>query len=158
MLLLKNPVWYSAAMKKPLTKRQATYVDEKLAGRNPSVILGRVEDLNKNPKVQRELQVQQQLLAEEVEISRADVLRGLQAAINRAQVQAEPATEIAGWKEIAKILGYYAPEKKQLVLSEGQDKLLRKLESLPTEELLKLAERRRALLLDAATGVVVDED
>lgn len=145
-------------MKKPLTKRQATYIDEKMAGRNPSVILGDVKDLNKNPKVQRELQVQQQLLAEEVEISRADVLRGLQAAINRAQVQAEPATEIAGWKEIAKILGYYAPEKKQLVLSEGQDKLLRRLEALPTEELLKLAERRRTLLLDATTGAVVDED
>jgi hypothetical protein len=31
-------------------------------------------------------------------------------AIDRARVRADPAAQIAAWREIGKMLGYYAPE------------------------------------------------
>ena len=132
-------------LKKPLTVRQETYIDEKLKGRSPSAILGRVGDCDRSEKVQRELAVQQHLLAEEVEITRADVITGIRGAIDRAKLQAEPATEIAGWREIGKILGHYAPEVKKLTLSDEQDKVVRKLETLSTQELLAMVEKKRQI-------------
>lgn len=130
---------------KPLTKKQQTYIDEKMMGRSPSVLLGNVQDCDNSKRTQEELAKQQQLLALDVGITRQDVVNGIMEAINRAKLQAEPATEIAGWKEIGKILGHYAPEVKKVVLTDDQDKVIRKLESLTTAELLALAEQKKQL-------------
>lgn len=130
---------------KPLTPKQAAYVEEKLMGRSPSVILGNVQDCDNSTNVQSALAVQQTILAEQVQISRQDVVQGILDAINRAKLQAEPATEIAGWKEIGKILGHYAPETKKVVFTDDQDKVVRKLESMSTQELLEMVQRKRAI-------------
>ena len=132
-------------MTKPLTKKQQAYIDAKLTGRSVSSLLGDTSDCKKSVVVQTELKVQQALLAEEVEITRADVVQGIKDAIERARLQAEPATEIRGWVEIGKILGHYAPETKKLLLSDDQDRVIRKLESLSTAELLALADKKKAL-------------
>jgi hypothetical protein len=140
------------AKPRKLTEKQKIYVNEKMMGRKPSVILGFVRDCDKSPKVQEELAEQQQLLRDETNLTRKDVVQGLLDAINRAKMQAEPATEIAGWKEVGRILGVYAPERKELVLSQGQDKVLRHLEALPTQELLEMVEKKRQQRL----GVTLD--
>jgi hypothetical protein len=44
-------------------------------------------------------------------ITKEDVVDGYLGAIDRARLLAEPITEIAGWKEVAKILGHDAPAK-----------------------------------------------
>lgn len=46
-----------------------------------------------------------------VNITKEDVIFGMREAIDRARIIAEPATEIVGWKEIAKLLGYDSPQK-----------------------------------------------
>lgn len=46
-----------------------------------------------------------------VNITKEDVVFGMREAIDRARILAEPATEIIGWKEIAKLLGYDSPQK-----------------------------------------------
>jgi len=131
---------------KPLTPIQEAYVNEKMMGRPPSVLLGRsAEGCAASETVQRELAIQQRILAEEVQISRRDVVEGILAAINRAKLQAEPATEIAGWREVGKILGHYAPETKKVMLTDDQDKIVRKLESMSTAELLQMVERKRII-------------
>ena len=131
--------------KKPLTERQQTYVDETMMGRSASILLGEVSDCRRSESTQRELQVQQALLSEEVGITRLDVVNGIRDAIERARVQAEPATEIAGWREIGKILGHYAPETRKVLLTDDQDRVVRKLESMTTQELLEMVERKRQI-------------
>ena len=137
---------------KPLTERQQEYVDLKMTGRSPSVILGNVRDIDKNENVQLVLSEARDNLSAEVQITRADVVEGILGAINRAKLQAEPATEIAGWKEIGKILGHYAPEVKKVQLTDGEDTIVRKLESLTTQELLQLVQKKRA----AQQATIVD--
>lgn len=132
-------------MKAKLSKRQKTYVDETMMGRNPSVLLGVVRDCDRSANTQRELQIQQALLSEETGITRQDVVNGIKDAIERAKLQAEPATEIAGWREIGKILGHYAPETKKVLLTDDQDRVVRKLESMTTQELLEMVERKRQI-------------
>jgi phage terminase small subunit len=44
-------------------------------------------------------------------------LKGFQEAIDVARLRSDPAAMIAGWREIAKMCGYYAPERKQVQLS-----------------------------------------
>lgn len=68
-------------------------------------------------------------------VSRQRVLDELQAAIDLARLKADPAAMIAGWREIAKICGLYAPEEKRLALSADR---LAEVEALSDEELLGL--------------------
>jgi len=135
-------------MAKKLTKKQEVYIDEKMHGRDPSVILGDVRSCDRSESTQVALREQQDQLAQEVNITRADVVQGFLDAINRAKLQAEPATEIAGWKEIGKLLGHYAPEIKKVQLTDGQETILRKLEGMSTAELLSLAQRKRELVIN----------
>ena len=141
-----------SAKPRKLTPKQKVYVNEKMMGRNPSVILGFVRDCDKSPKVQAELAEQQSLLRDETDLSRKDVVQGMLDAINRAKLAGEPATEIAGWKEVGRILGVYAPERKEIAFTANQDKVLRHLEGLSTQELLAMVEKKKQLRL----GVTVD--
>jgi len=47
-------------------------------------------------------------------VTRADVLQGFEDAIDLARSRANPAAMVAGWREIARICGYYAPERKEV--------------------------------------------
>ena len=40
-----------------------------------------------------------------------------------AREQQDPAAMIAGWREIAKLCGYYAPERRRIEVSTGHDAL-----------------------------------
>ena len=45
---------------------------------------------------------------------------------------------ITGWREIAKMCGYYAPERKQIELRDGHDVLWAQLEAMSDAQLLEL--------------------
>ena len=77
-------------------------------------------------------------IAREAEISRRKVLEGLQEAIELARAKADAGAMIAGWREIAKLCGYYAPERHELRLSAGAAALQYELEHLSDAELVKL--------------------
>lgn len=76
---------------------------------------------------------------ERTRITREDVINGMKTAIDDAQVLGDPSSQIKGWTEIGKILGYYAPEKKELQLGADAQALLASLEGLSTEQLLQMA-------------------
>lgn len=66
------------------------------------------------------------------------MLRGLKEAIDDAKILADPSAQISGWREIAKICGYYAPEIKSITLTAGQLQKRGELEVLSDEQLLEL--------------------
>jgi len=74
-------------------------------------------------------------------VKKADVVLGVLDAIDRAKLAGEPNTEINGWKEVAKLLGYYAPEVKKIDLTLTQGRIKSKFEQMSDDELLELASR-----------------
>ena len=60
-------------------------------------------------------------------------------AIQRASEQDNPAAMISGLGEVAKMLGYYAPERVNVELSDDQQRLQKKYKAMSDEELYHIA-------------------
>lgn len=137
-----------------LTEKQATYVDSILEGKSKSDA-ARAAGSTPNNKhaLERSKTVQEALATARAELEdistlrRVDVLEGIMESIDMARTMAEPATMISGWKEIAKIMGYYAPETKRIELSTEQANVQKKLEMLSDQELLEMLQKR-SLIVD----------
>jgi phage terminase small subunit len=78
-------------------------------------------------------------LAAEAQLAREEVLRGLLAAIDMARSQGDPGAMIAGWREIARMCGYYAPERKQINVSRESYRLRTQLEAMSDADLIGIA-------------------
>jgi hypothetical protein len=63
------------------------------------------------------------------------VIAALLGTIEMAKDQANPAAMIRGLVEIAKMLGYYAPEVVKVPLSEDAERLRQRYEAMSDEEL-----------------------
>lgn len=72
-------------------------------------------------------------------LSRERVIAELKAAVTLAREQGDPAAMIAGWREIGKMCGYYAPERRQIELSAGHNAVYSQYDVLSDEELLAIA-------------------
>lgn len=88
--------------------------------------------------VREALAERQAVAAHEARITRQRVLDGLLEAIASAKANMDPAAQIRGWAEVAKMLGYNAPETKHVVLSAEGDRRRAELEALSDAELLEL--------------------
>ena len=86
-------------------------------------------------RAQRYIEVIRNENAQEMEISRKDVLAGFVHAVRQADTMAEPLTQIQGWKEIGKMLGYYAPEKHEHEHKGQIEHMHKQVEDMSTEEL-----------------------
>lgn len=95
----------------------------------------------KDSRVQAALAERQARVAEELEITRHEVMKGLLEAVDIARVQADPAALVKAWSEIGRLCGYYAPERKQVEVSVSAKRLVDQLEVLSDVELLRLAEQ-----------------
>jgi phage terminase small subunit len=93
----------------------------------------------KRPQVKNRLAQLQTEARQRAKFTQDDVLTGLEEAINDAKLAGDPNAQISGWREIAKMLGYYAPEQKKLEISHTHEKARQQLASLPEDELMKLA-------------------
>ncbi len=93
-----------------------------------------------NPNIQGALRARKQVLESELQVTRQRVLDGLQEAVDLARVQGNPVALVSAWREIAKICGYYAPERKHIELSAGSEALVAKYQALSDAELLMLVE------------------
>lgn len=134
----------------PLSAKQAKFVDEyvlsgsgaeaaRLAGY--SVKTARqiaTENLSK-PAIQQALQARGQATAAQLELTRQDVIQALQGAIALAREQKNPAAMIAGWKEIAKMCGFYAPERVTVELSAESRVRRTRYEAMDDEALFQIA-------------------
>ena len=80
-----------------------------------------------------------------VNITRDDVVQGLKEAIEQAVVLADPMAQIAGWREIAKILGYDKTPTVQVHLTGSVEQMKRSIQSMPMEELLRASGQENVL-------------
>lgn len=136
-----------------LTEKQSIYVDNIMEGKSKSEAARAAGSLpTSSTAIERSQAVQEALKAARSEledistIRRIDVLEGIMEAIDMGRTLAEPSTMIAGWKEIAKIMGYYAPETKRIELSTDQANVQKKLEMMSDQELLEMLQKRSMLI------------
>lgn len=83
-----------------------------------------------------------QLQAEEAErfnLDRTQVIKGLIEAKNEAYKLGEPGVMVQAWREIAKILGHYEPQKHELTVNGTIRKVEQQMRQLPEHELAKIA-------------------
>ena len=73
-------------------------------------------------------------------VTRASIIAEMQEAVRIARASADPQSMIKGLSEIAKMLGFYAPEEKRVNLTMSQERMKTQLENLPDEALLRMAE------------------
>jgi phage terminase small subunit len=97
------------------------------------------ENLTK-PDIRAAVAEHEAAAAERLAVTRERVLAELEKAIDLAREQRNPAAQIAGWREIAKICGYYAPERRRIELSAEPDLLLAQYEQLNDAELVAAVE------------------
>lgn len=72
------------------------------------------------------------------QMTREKVMDGMLESIEMAKLMAEPSSMIAGWREIGKICGFYAPVEHKVKVDITGNILVDKLNSLSDAELLKI--------------------
>lgn len=87
--------------------------------------------------------------------SLTEVLKGLQEAVALAKTVSEPASMVAAWREIAKIMGYYAPERKLVHLTADGNITHTTMRQLSDDELLKLAQAGARVIEGEAVRLTV---
>ena len=93
------------------------------------------ENLTK-PDIRAAVAEYEQVAAERLAVTRERVLAELEKAIDVAREQGNPAAMIAGWREVAKLCGYYAPERQQVNVSVDGWRLRNQFEAMSDAELL----------------------
>ncbi len=93
-----------------------------------------------NANVRAAIAARQGVDAKRLEIERQDVIQGLLEGVAQAKSQANPAAMIAGWREIAKMLGFYEPEVRRVQVENNR---LGALKSMTTSELVALMGRNQ---------------
>lgn len=107
-----------------------------------------------NPRVAAAIRFLQKKNEKNIGASRKRVLEGFLEAIEQAKVMADPAVQIAGWREIGKMCGYYAPEVKEVNINVGAKRLVSQLEVMSDQELLDLIESDKETLEGEAHEVL----
>ena len=96
------------------------------------------------PAVKEAVEGRQRVFAQELRITKGDVLAGLLNAVNMAHEQQSPGAMISGLVQIAKMLGFYEPEVHKVHLSGDAEKLRAKFETLSDDDLLAIASARQS--------------
>lgn len=133
-----------------LTARQARFVEEYSLDHNAARAArsaGYAEasaritgsQLLTNPNVLEALSVREDAVAAELDLTRSRVLQELQEAIGLAKQKNDPAAMISGWREIAKMCGFYRPENVRVELSDESRALKARYEAMSDDELLAIA-------------------
>ena len=124
----------------------------KIAGCTPS----NVSTLVRTSKdVKAYLEAHRSELRNAAQIKRGDIIAGIMEAIDVARLAADPSSMIRGWAEIGKMLGLYAAEKKELVVTDAQRRIQNKFEVMSDEELLAYAEGK---IIDGECSIVSDNE
>lgn len=116
-----------------LTRRQSAVV----AG-----IAGDGSSTDQLPSVQAELARVRQQMAVDSGVTRQTIIDGLLDAAAQAKLMGEPATMVAAWRELGKMLGFYAPEVRKIEKGINKRDLKNALEDMSDDELRQLARGR----------------
>lgn len=136
---------------KPLTEQQRAFVRHLATGESTltaSLKAGYSDNgtyayrMLHMPNIQLALQEEQRKYAEASGMTRKAVLEGFQEAIQLAKMVEEPSSMIAGWREIAKVCGFYEPAQIKITHTHEGKVLHERVEKLSDDELMKLIEER----------------
>jgi Terminase small subunit len=110
------------------------------AGYAPRSARQTAHDLLSDPDVRALVTQYEEEAAQRLAVTREKVLEELQVAIEVARLKGDPMAMIAGWREIAKMCGYYALERKKVEVSVDGEALQAKIAAMSDQELLALAD------------------
>lgn len=139
-------------MQVALTPRQARFVEEFVLCGNAAEAARRAGYSAGSAKVtacrmltkanlQAAIAAKKQAVAEETELRKEHVIAAVLEAIRLAKEQVNPAAMIRGLVEVAKMLGYYDPDRVKVELSDDSKRLQAKFEAMSDEELLSIISR-----------------
>jgi hypothetical protein len=100
----------------------------------------RANELMKKPAIQAAIAEQRVRFEELADVSRKDVVEGIRESIDMARLLSDPQTMIVGWRELAKICGYYEPTKHKIEMTVNGSVRLEQLASMSDAELAKIIE------------------
>lgn len=134
-----------------LSERQSKFVDAYVLGTSATEAARRAgygergaavtaTRLLRNANVQAVLAARRAENAVRFNLDRDRVISELQAAIALAREKGDPAAMIAGWREIAKMCGFYTPERQARALPGGGQALLARFEAMRDAELLAISD------------------
>lgn len=95
----------------------------------------------KSPKIQAAIRFSYAKYAQAAQMTRQRVMDGMLEGIEMAKIQADAGNMIAGWREIGRMCGFYAPEVKKIELSITTRRVIDQLETLSDDDLLELVEK-----------------
>jgi hypothetical protein len=132
-----------------LTPKQTAYVELRAMGADqqnavktaygPGMNTTDAKELEALPKITQALVNERAKNAFMLGLTRDKVLQGIVDAIDQAKLLADPMAQIAGWREAAKICGFYAPEVKKVELTGTAKRVVDRLQSLSDQELMEIA-------------------
>ena len=132
---------------KPLTEKQRLFVKNWAAGDTPmnaAIRAGYSEGgatlsyrLIRMPNILALYEQEKKAYEDSVQMTRKRVMEGLLEGVEMAKLMAEPASMIAGWREIGKMCGYYEPVKKKVELTVNGQVAMQRMERMSDEELMK---------------------
>ena len=135
-----------------LTPRQAQFVREYVTSSNAAEAARRAGysertakviacELLTNPDLQEAVQALQAENAAQWDITRKDVIAGVLEAIGMARAQGEPMAMIAGYRELARMMGFNAPEahRVEVTTPAAASAMLAKLAAMSDTDLAALA-------------------
>jgi len=146
--------------------RREIYLQHRLAGIPPTQsarLAGYLNpkescrDLEKNPDIADVLAQHIAKSRQQAKWTRDKVMEGLEEAINMGKIISDPSSMIRGFQEINKMQGYYAPETKELTLSDDTVAKLDQIAQLSEAELLERLGKQQAYI-DAEFERVDDDD
>ncbi len=97
-------------------------------------------------KVQKALRARQTADATRLSLSREDALQGLLGAIATAREKGDAAAMISGWVAISRMMGYQAPERRQVEVSSASTQAaMARFEAMSDAELVAVIASGRAI-------------
>ena len=100
----------------------------------------------RNPRIKEALQVLHRKHEKASQMTRKKVMDGMLEAIEMAKMQGESGVMVAGWREIGRMCGYYAAEKRVIDVNITAKRAVDKLETLTDAELLEMIEQDEAAI------------
>lgn len=97
-------------------------------------------ELLRKPQIVAAVASRQATYAAELAITKDDVIGGVVGAIRLAREQENPAAMIQGCVALARLCGFFAPERQQVAMSGDRGTLRAKLAAMSDDELLALAQ------------------
>jgi hypothetical protein len=132
-----------------LTPQQRRFIDNMLKGQSQTVAARAAGysfpasaacKLLGQANIQEGLRYLHKKYEKNADMNRKKVMDGFKEAIDMAKIQGDPATMVSGWREIGRMCGYYAPEKKEIDINITAKRAVDKLETLSDAELLEMIE------------------